>query len=42
MEDLRMITYETPVMKVVEVQSEDIICNSGEVPDMDHGWDLDF
>ena len=43
MEDLRKITYEPPVMRVAEVRLEGIVCNhTGEVPDMEHGWDLDF
>ena len=42
MEDLRLITYESPVTKVIDVKSEGIVCASGEVPDMGHGWDLDF
>ena len=42
MKDLRLITYESPVTEVIEVKSEGIVCASGEVPDMGHGWDLDF
>ena len=42
MEDLRLITYESPVAEVIEVMLEGIVCDSGEVPDMGHGWDLDF
>ncbi len=43
MEVLRLITYESPVTEVIEVMLEgSIVCASGEVPDMEHGWDLDF
>ena len=42
MEDIRLITYESPVTEVIEVKSEGIVCASGEVPDMEHGWDLEF
>ena len=42
MEVLRLITYESPVTEVIEVMLEGIVCDSGEVPDMGHGWDLDF
>ena len=42
MKDLRLITYESPVTEVIEVKSEGIVCASGEVPGMSHGWDLDF
>ena len=46
MEDLRLITYESPVTGVIEVKTEGIVCDSdddgGEVPDMEHGWDMDF
>ena len=42
MKDLRLITYESPVTEVIEVKSEGIVCASGEVPDMEHGWDLEF
>ena len=42
MEVLRLITYESPVTEVIEVMSEGIVCASGEVPGMEHGWDLDF
>ena len=42
MEVLRLITYESPVTEVIEVMSEGIVCASGEVPDMEHGWDLEF
>ena len=42
MEDLRLITYESPVTEVIEVKSKGIVCASGEVPDMEHGWDLVF
>ena len=40
MEVLRLITYESPVTEVIEVMLEGIVCTS--VPDMEHGWDLDF
>ena len=42
MKGLRLITYESPVTEVIEVKSEGIVCASGEVPDMSHGWDLVF
>ena len=42
MEVLRLITYESPVTEVIEVMLEGIVCASGEVPNMEHGWDLDF
>ena len=42
MKDLRLISYESPVTEVIEVKSEGIVCASGEVPGMGHGWDLDF
>ena len=42
MKDLRLITYESPVTEVIEVILEGIVCTSGEVPNMEHGWDLDF
>ena len=42
MEVLRLITYESPVT-VIEVMLEgSIVCASGEVPGMEHGWDLEF
>ena len=34
--------YESPEMEIVLVKTEGIICASGEVPAMEHGWDLDF
>ena len=34
--------YVLPECEVLEMQPEGIICASGEVPDMEHGWDLDF
>lgn len=42
MEDLRLISYESPVTKVIEVMLEGIVCDSDEVPDIVYGWDLDF
>jgi hypothetical protein len=43
MEVLRLITYESPVTEVIEVMLEgSIVCASGEVPGMEHGWDLEF
>lgn len=33
--------YEAPVTEVIGVKQEGIVCASGEVPDMDHGWDID-
>jgi len=42
MEDSRKNTYELPVMKVIEIRQKGIICDSGEVPGFEHGWDLDF
>ena len=38
----KKLIYEAPSVEVLEVRSEGIICASGEVPDMEHGWDLDF
>ena len=38
----KKLIYEAPSVEVLEVRSEGIICASGEVPDMPHGWDLDF
>lgn len=40
MENSRKKTYELPVTEVIEVKSEGIVCASGEVPGMAHGWDL--
>jgi hypothetical protein len=34
--------YEAPSITIVEVITEGIVCASGEVPDMEHGWDLVF
>jgi hypothetical protein len=34
--------YETPYVEVVGVVPESFIAASGEVPDMSHGWDLEF
>ena len=43
MEKLRIITYVTPVTRVFEVKTEVVFCNhTGEVPDIEHGWDMDF
>ena len=42
MEVLRLITYESPVTEVIEVMFDGIVCASGIIPDMEHGWDLDF
>ena len=42
MEKSRKITYKPPVTEVAEVESEGIVCASGEVPSMEHGWDLEF
>ena len=42
MEVLRLITYVSPVTEVIEVMLEGIVCASGEVPNMERGWDLDF
>ena len=36
------IPYEAPSVEVLELKYEGIVCASGEVPDMEHGWDLDF
>lgn len=38
----RKLTYETPETDVLEIKSEGFVCDSGEVPNMSHGWDLDF
>lgn len=35
-------TYEAPSVEVVDVVPESIIAASGEVPGMEHGWDLVF
>ena len=42
MEVSRIIKYEPPVTEVIEFRQEGIVCASGEVPDFQHGWDLDF
>ncbi len=42
MEVLRLITYESPVTEVIDDMLEGIVCASGIVPDMEHGWDLIF
>ena len=42
MEDSTRITYEPPLTEIIEIQSEGIVCASGEAPDMEHGWDLVF
>ena len=42
MEESRKIIYEPPVTEVFVVKTEGIVCASGEVPGMEHGWDLDF
>lgn len=34
--------YELPETAVIEFKHEGIICDSGEIPDMEHGWDLEF
>ena len=34
--------YEAPSVEVVDVVPESIIAASGEVPGMEHGWDLVF
>ena len=34
--------YEAPSVEVLDVVPESIIAASGEVPGMEHGWDLDF
>lgn len=33
--------YEAPVTEVIEIRQEGIVCASGEVPGMSHGWDID-
>ncbi|MBO4924423.1 MAG: hypothetical protein J5382_09930 [Bacteroidales bacterium] len=33
--------YEDPVTEVIEIRQEGIVCASGEVPGMSHGWDID-
>ncbi len=30
------------MMKVIEFNPEVNVCATGEVPGMEHGWDLDF
>lgn len=42
MEYLRKNKYVLPVTEVIEFKHEGIICDSGEVPDMEHGWDIEF
>ena len=42
MEESRKYTYDLPVTKVIEIKPKGIVCDSGEVPDMQHGWDLEF
>jgi hypothetical protein len=42
MEELNKLSYVSPVARALELDVESIICASGEVPDMGHGWDLDF
>ncbi len=42
MEESRKIAYEPPMLEVFVVKSEGIICATGVVPGMEHGWDLDF
>ena len=42
MEKSRKLTYVPPVTVTVELKSEGIVCASGEVPGMTHGWDLEF
>ena len=34
--------YEAPSVEVIEIVPESLIAASGEAPDMEHGWDLDF
>ena len=34
--------YVSPECEVLPLYNEGVICGSGEVPDMDHGWDLNF
>ena len=29
-------------MEVIQLNQEGIVCASGEIPEMEHGWDLDF
>ena len=52
MEESRKIAYERPLAEDVVIKLEGIVCatgdyddgnrHAGEVPDMGHGWDLDF
>ena len=42
MEESRKLDYELPVTEVIEFIQEGLVCASGEIPDMGHGWDLDF
>jgi hypothetical protein len=42
MEESRIIAYERPLAEAVVIKLEGIVCATGEVPDMEHGWDLDF
>lgn len=40
--NLYKIAYDSPVIEVIEVKQEGNICDSGVIPDIEHGWELDF
>ena len=40
--NLYKIAYDSPVIEVIEVKQEGNICDSGVIPDIEHGWDLNF
>lgn len=40
--NLNKNTYESPVTEVIEIKQEGSFCNSGEIPEMEHGWDIVF
>jgi hypothetical protein len=42
MDESLKYTYEQPVTRVIEIRQAGMVCGSGEVPDMGHGWDLTF
>lgn len=39
MEKNGKLSYETPALEVVIGSSEDVVCQSGEAPDMQSGWE---
>ena len=42
MEESRKFTYVLPVAEVIEISHENMICQSGEIPTMEPGWDMSF